>query len=43
VAFGRYYGLLLSFSCHWSSFRLFGLIILGDLPSHMMTSLPSVD
>jgi hypothetical protein len=32
-----------SFFCHWSSFRLFGLIILGGRSSAMMASLPLVD
>jgi hypothetical protein len=43
VAFGRRCGLLPSFCCQWSSFGLFGLIILGGRSSPMTTSLPLVD
>jgi hypothetical protein len=43
VAFEHRYGLLPSFFYHWTSFRLFGLIILGDRSSPMMTFLPLVN
>jgi hypothetical protein len=36
---GRRRGLLPSFFCHWSSFRLFSLIILGGRSTHMTTSM----
>jgi hypothetical protein len=42
VAFGRCCGLFLLFFYHWSSFKLFGLIILIDRSSPMRISLPLV-
>ncbi len=36
-------GIWASFFCHWPSFGLFGLIILGGCSSPTMTSLPLVD